>query len=88
MAHCVALYTNKIKIATYGTKHTLKQTWSGEWYDFHGECDLVFLSTPEFENGTGLDIHLRTKARYEYSYIEAVAIRIGEGNSCVELYAF
>ena len=52
--------------------------WSGEWFDYHGECDLVFLSAPEFANGLGLDIHMRTTIRYEYSHIEAAAIKIGE----------
>jgi choice-of-anchor C domain-containing protein len=54
------------------------QTFSGNWYDFHGICDLVLVSAPEFANGLGLDVHTRTKPRYEYSYIEAAAIKIGE----------
>lgn len=28
-----------------------------DWYDFHGECDLVFLDNPDFASGTGMDIH-------------------------------
>jgi hypothetical protein len=43
-----------------------------------GECDLVFLHAPNFGHGLGLDVHIRTKARYEYSYIESAAIKIGE----------
>ncbi|CAB9525491.1 expressed unknown protein [Seminavis robusta] len=35
--------------------------WNGEGYDFHGECELVMLSNPKFNNGQGLSIHLRTK---------------------------
>ena len=35
------------------------------------------LSNPDFNEGMGMDIHVRTKPRYEYSYIEAAAIRIG-----------
>ena len=38
--------------------------------------DLVFLSVPGFSDGLGLDIHVRTKERYQYSYIEAVSIKI------------
>lgn len=52
--------------------------WSGEWFDFHGICDQVLTSAPDFADGLGLDIHIRTKPRYQYSYIEAAAIRIGE----------
>lgn len=39
-----------------------------------GECDLVLVSAAEFD----LDIHIRTTSRYQYSYIEAAVIRIGE----------
>lgn len=54
------------------------QTWANEWFDFHGICDLVLVSAPEFSNHLGLQIHIRTKPRYEYSYIEAASIKIGE----------
>lgn len=47
-------------------------------YDFHGQCDLVYLENPEFGAGLGLSVHIRTTPRYEYSYIEAVAIQIGD----------
>lgn len=52
--------------------------WSGEWFDFHGICDQVLTSAPSFGNGLGLEIHIRTKPRYQYSYIEATAIKIGD----------
>ncbi|CAB9500898.1 expressed unknown protein [Seminavis robusta] len=54
------------------------QTWDKKWYDFHGQCDLVFLENEEFNDGQGMDIHVRTTARYQYSYIEAAALRIGD----------
>lgn len=54
------------------------KTWRGHWYDFHGICDMVLVHSEEFGNGLGLDIHLRTKARYEYSFIESAAVRIGD----------
>jgi hypothetical protein len=54
------------------------ETWDGQWYDFHGECDLVLIKAPAFGQGLGLDIHVRTTARYEYSYIESAAIKIGD----------
>jgi hypothetical protein len=46
---------------------------------FHGECDLVLVSSPDFHQGQGLDVHLRTTIRDDwYSYIEAAAVRIGD----------
>lgn len=43
-----------------------------------GMCDLVMLDVPDFGNGQGLTIHTRTKGRYDYSYIESAAIKIGD----------
>ena len=43
-----------------------------------GVCDLVLLHSEEFGQGLGLDVHLRTKERYGYAYIESAAIRIGD----------
>lgn len=59
----------------YGDPHF--QTWAGTWYDFHGICDQILATSPSFADGLGLDIHIRTKPRFQYSYIEATAIRIG-----------
>ena len=53
------------------------QTWGGEWFDFHGECDLNFVHAPSFGKGIGLDIHVRTKIRSDFSYIEAAAVKVG-----------
>jgi hypothetical protein len=54
------------------------KTWHNQWYDFHGICDLVLLENDEFDDGKGMDIVIRTKPRYEYSFIEAAAIKLGE----------
>lgn len=54
------------------------KTWTGLPYDFHGECDLKFVSSPQFGEGLGLDIDIRTTARYDYSFIESVAIKIAD----------
>lgn len=54
------------------------QTWNGDSYDFHGECDLVFVHAPSFGHGLGMDVHVRTKIRSDFSYIEAVAVKIGD----------
>lgn len=54
------------------------QRWNGEWYDFHGECDLNFVNAPLFGKGAGMDVAIRTKQRHGYSFIESAAMRIGE----------
>ena len=62
--------------------------WSGEKYDFHGGCDLVLLHDDSFAHGLGITIHIRTKERYGYSYIETAAVRIGEDTLEVSSYGF
>jgi hypothetical protein len=54
-------------------------TWKNEHYEFHGQCDLVMAKDPEFADGLGLDVHIRTKLVRFWSYIKTVAIRIGNG---------
>jgi hypothetical protein len=54
------------------------KTWRGQHYDFHGECDLVLLHNAEFESGSGLDVHIRTKIRRDMAYISSAALRIGK----------
>jgi len=51
--------------------------WTGEKYDFHGACDLVLLQNPDFNNGLGMDIHIRTKFTKQWSYITSAVLRIG-----------
>jgi len=53
-------------------------TWKNEHYEYHGQCDLVLVSDPNFAGGKGLDIHIRTKIVRFWSYIKTVAIRIGD----------
>jgi len=43
-----------------------------------GICDLVLLDAPDFNHGMGLTIHVRTKPRYAYSYIESATLKIGD----------
>ena len=47
-------------------------------YDFHGECDLVLLHNPDFMNGLGMDIHIRTKIESFWSSVESAVIKIGD----------
>ncbi|CAJ1968519.1 unnamed protein product [Cylindrotheca closterium] len=53
-------------------------TWKDEHYDFHGQCDLVLLSDPNFTRSVGVDIHIRTKVVRYWSFTESVAIRLGK----------
>jgi hypothetical protein len=53
------------------------KTWTGEKFDYHGECDLVLVDQPSFNNGQGLRIHIRTTRVKYFSFIEKVAIQIG-----------
>lgn len=53
------------------------KTWGGNWYDFMGECDLVFTDAPNFAVDMPMKIHIRTKARYDYSFIESAVVMIG-----------
>jgi DNA-binding protein YbaB len=53
------------------------KTWSGDKFDYHGECDLVLVQNPDFASGMGLHIHIRTTRVKYFSYIESIAIMIG-----------
>lgn len=54
------------------------KTWSGDKYDYHGECDLVLVDQPSFSNGKGLKIHIRTERFKYFSYISNIAVMIGD----------
>lgn len=53
------------------------QTWTGHKFDYHGQCDLVLIDAPNFEGGKGLDLHIRTEQRSFFSFINGVAMKIG-----------
>lgn len=53
------------------------KTLNGTFFDYHGQCDLVLLQAPDFQDQTGMEIQVRTTTRYDYSFIEAVAFQIG-----------
>jgi len=38
----------------------------------------VYATAPSFEDGLGLDVHIRTTIDTSFSYVEAVAIRVGD----------
>jgi len=60
---------------SFGDPHIT--TWRNEHYEFHGQCDLVMLKDENFADGMSIDVHVRTKIIRFWSYIETVAIRIG-----------
>ena len=53
-------------------------TWGGDKFSYHGACDMVLMSSEEFAEGLGLDVHIRTKHRTWYSFITNAAVRIGD----------
>lgn len=55
-------------------------TWKGIRYGYHGECDLVYTTCPNFAGGKGLNIHLRTKMvePLNWSTIAGMAVKIGD----------
>lgn len=61
---------------TKGDPHFL--TWKGEQFDYHGQCDLVLVKDPDFADGLGLDVQIRTKLIRFWSYIKQASIRIGD----------
>ena len=42
-----------------------------------GGCDLVLTSVPQFANGLGLRIHIRTKINTWWSFIESAVLQLG-----------
>jgi hypothetical protein len=54
------------------------KTFGGEMYDFHGECDLVLIHNPDFKDGLGMDVHIRTKIEDFWSSVESSAIQLGD----------
>ena len=68
--------TTTSKPGTQGDPHF--KTHSGEMYDFHGGCDLVLLENPDFADGLGMTVHIRTKIETWWSYVEAAVLKIGE----------
>mmetsp|Transcript_2076 Transcript_2076/g.4693 ORF Transcript_2076/g.4693 Transcript_2076/m.4693 type:complete len:281 (-) Transcript_2076:119-961(-) len=47
------------------------------WYEHHGQCDLVMMKDEIFADGLGLHMHIRTKIVGYWSYIQSVAIKLG-----------
>eukprot|EP00980_Cylindrotheca_fusiformis_P000502 scaffold120_cov59-Cylindrotheca_fusiformis.AAC.18 len=54
------------------------RTWKNEHFEYHGQCDLLLATDPNFADGLGLDVQIRTKLVRFWSYIQTSAIRIGD----------
>eukprot|EP00980_Cylindrotheca_fusiformis_P022137 scaffold9029_cov172-Cylindrotheca_fusiformis.AAC.2 len=54
------------------------KTWKNEHFEYHGQCDLLLTKDPNFADGLGLDVQIRTKLVRFWSYIKTAAIRIGQ----------
>ncbi len=58
------------------------KTFSGEYFSYHGECDLVLLKSLGFAFGVGIHVHIRTtridNPSYSFSYISGVAVKLGD----------
>lgn len=67
---------DKEKASGSGDPHL--KTWTGNKYDYHGECDLVLLDHPAFNNGQGLRVHIRTTRVKYFSFISTIAVQIGD----------
>jgi hypothetical protein len=52
------------------------KTWTGDKYDYHGECDLVLVDHPSFGAGMGLKVYVRTTRVKYFSYIEQIVVQI------------
>jgi len=52
--------------------------WNGRRFSFHGGCDLVLVDNPEYNNGQGLKVHVRTRVRRWFSYVESAVVQIGQ----------
>jgi hypothetical protein len=60
----------------FGDPHIL--SWTGEYFDYMGQCDLVLVENEEFNQNQGFTVHIRAKTRYDFSYIESAAVMIGD----------
>jgi hypothetical protein len=77
MSDRTVAFPNDPKSKASGSGDPHFKTWTGDKFDHHGECDLVLVDNPSFGNGLGLRMHVRTTRVKYFSYIEEVALQIG-----------
>jgi len=51
--------------------------WDNEHFSYHGQCDLLLMRSPSFASGLGLEVHVRTKINKHYSFINGLAVKLG-----------
>ncbi|CAB9523310.1 expressed unknown protein [Seminavis robusta] len=51
--------------------------WDRTWYDFQGACDMTLITAKNFTDAMALTVYIRTKIRYNYSYIESAVVQLG-----------
>jgi len=62
------------------------KTLGGQWYDYMGACDLKMIHAPKFDGEAPLDVNVRTKIRYDYSYVESAVLKLG--NDTLEVASY
>jgi len=50
--------------------------WGDQHFSFHGQCDLLVFSNPNFAFGAGLIIQIRTQIKKYYSFINNIALEV------------
>lgn len=70
-----SLTYTKCEPIVHGDPHF--KTWAGHKFDYHGQCDLLLVHAPHFQQGQGLDLQVRTEQRSFFSFVSRVAIKIG-----------
>jgi len=55
-------------------------TWQGALYDYHGVCDMIYTTCPNYDQGKGFHMHLRTEfvEPTKWSTISSLAVKIGD----------
>ena len=76
--HNLCVVTSWHSIIKFVFNFNAVTTFAGEHFEYHGQCDLVLAKDPNFAEGLGLDIQIRTKLVRFWSYIKQAAIRIGD----------
>jgi len=51
--------------------------WDNKHFSYHGQCDLVLMRSQTFASGLGLEVHIRTKIKNHYSFINGLAVKLG-----------
>jgi hypothetical protein len=73
------MYQPYLRILSVSDPHF--STFNGEYFSYHGECDLVLLNSLGFASGLGLLVHIRTTRvehpTYSFSYISGIAVKLG-----------